>query len=140
MTYYAQIDLATMICTVVSDFGDAGFDPLPANLIKLGDVNEPSSFLGKKFQAGQWSVVPPPDPVIPTTYNISKADIYRRCTDEEVEALHAALSAAPIRLQGIFSGATMINTGDDYYPALRAGIVAALGETRADEVLAPSNI
>lgn len=73
-------------------------------------------------------------------YNISKADIYRRCTDAEAEALLAALMAAPIRLQGIFSGATMINTGDDYFPALRAGIVAALGETRADEVLVPSNI
>lgn len=130
----AQIDENNICVVLSSPLADIP-ENLPANIILVGDDEE---VLSRRYESGQWIEVP--QEPHPTTYNTSKADIYRRCTDEEAEALHAALLSAPIRLQGIFSGATMINTGDDYYPALRAGIVAALGETRADEVLAPSNI
>lgn len=131
MPRYQEIN-SLGICQGYSDFDVEVGAP---NMIPSGPEE---NWSGHRYDNGQWVEVPQPDP--PTTYNISKADIYRRCTDEEAEALHAALLAAPIRLQGIFSGATMINTGDDYFPALRVGIVAALGETRADEVLAPSEI
>lgn len=133
MPRYAQLD-AQNICMAVSELSGQVDAP---NMIPLDDETG-NDVIGHRYENGQWIEVP--QEPHPTTYNTSKADIYRRCTDEEAEALHAALLSAPIRLQGIFSGATMINTGDDYYPALRAGIVAALGETRADEVLAPSNI
>lgn len=79
---------------------------------------------------------PPTPPVV--YYDISKADIWRRVTDGEAIALQTALAATSVRLQGIFAGATMLNTGDPDYATLRAGIVAALGEPRAAVVLAPS--
>lgn len=70
---------------------------------------------------------------------IAKADVWRRLNDEEAEAVDAALQAAPLRLRRIFEAAQYLDTTDADYPALRAGIVAALGESRADEVLtAPS--
>jgi len=49
-------------------------------------------------------------------------------TDQEAEEVDAALQAAPLRLRRIFEAAQF----------LRSGIAAALGESRADEVLAPT--
>lgn len=74
----------------------------------------------------------------PALTRIAKADIWRRLTDEAAETLHTALLSAPLRLRLIFEAAQYLDTADDDYPALRAGIVAALGETSADEVLAPT--
>lgn len=78
---------------------------------------------------------PPPAPILT---RIAKADLWRRLTEPEAETLDAALQAAPLRLRRIFEAAQYLDTTDEDYPALRAGIVAALGEARADEVLAPT--
>ncbi|OJV11769.1 MAG: hypothetical protein BGO20_09550 [Bosea sp. 67-29] len=59
-------------------------------------------------------------------------------TDQEAEEVDAALQAAPLRLRRIFEAAQFLSQNDDDYPALRSGIAAALGESRADEVLAPT--
>lgn len=69
---------------------------------------------------------------------IPKAEIWRRLTEEEAEVVDAALQAAPLRLRRIFEAAQYLDTGDPDYPALRAGIVAALSEERANEVLTPT--
>jgi hypothetical protein len=68
---------------------------------------------------------------------LSKAELWRRCTDEEAESLAFALSQAPFRLRLIFEAAQYLDTTDADYPALRAGVVAAVGEARADELLKP---
>lgn len=82
---------------------------------------------------------PPPVPIdLPPLTRTAKADVWRRLTDQEAEALDAALLAAPLRLRRIFESAQYLDTTDADYPALRAGIVAALGEPRADEVLEPT--
>lgn len=79
--------------------------------------------------------VAPPAPVFT---RIPKAEVWRRLTDEEAETVDAALQAAPLRLRRVFESAQFLDTDDADYPALRAGVVAALGEQRADEVLAPT--
>ncbi|WP_336812228.1 hypothetical protein [Bosea sp. MMO-172] len=79
------------------------------------------------------------NPPAPGPTRLFKAELWRRLTEAEADALDAALAAAPTRLRRIFEAAQYLDTADPDYPALRAGIVAALGEARADEVLAPTH-
>jgi hypothetical protein len=74
----------------------------------------------------------------PVLSRLPKAELWRRVSDEEAEAMDAALSSAPLRLRRLFQAAQYLDTGDADYPMLRAGIVAAIGEERAVEVLAPT--
>lgn len=92
--------------------------------------------LGFTLENGVWT---PPAPVA-KPYRISKADIWRRTTDDEADLLRATLSQTSVRLQGIFDGAQFISTDDDFYQMLRAGVVLALGEERTAVVLAPSEM
>lgn len=81
---------------------------------------------------------PPPVAVAPILVTrLAKAEIWRRLTDAEADTLDGALAAAPTRLRRIFDAAQYIDAADADYPALRYGIVAALGEARAAEILAP---
>lgn len=79
----------------------------------------------------------PPPSSAPPTYTY-KADIWRRCTDDEFVKLKAALDQAPPRMRQIFADATRLVHDDPDFAQLRGGIVAAVGEARADELLAPS--
>lgn len=120
-------------------------------LIPAGCVTDPPPALAAnelaRFVDGAWLVEPipepepepePPPPVEPPPpTKLFKATIWRRATDAEAEAMRFALSQAPVRLQEIFAAAQYLDTTDDDFPALRAGIAAALGEPRADELLAP---
>lgn len=78
-----------------------------------------------------------PPSSVPTAKTF-KADIWRRCTDDEADTLDAMLAQQSTRLRLIFASATVIDHGDDDFPALKAGIEAALGVDRAAEILAPS--
>lgn len=84
------------------------------------------------------AIAPYAAPPAPVFTRIPKAEVWRRLTDEEAEAVDAALQAAPLRLRRVFEAAQFLDTADADYPALRAGVEAALGATRADEVLAPT--
>lgn len=75
----------------------------------------------------------------PPLTRLWKADIWRRTTDAEAEALEAMLATAPVRLRRIFEAAQYLDIDDADYPALRSGIVAVLGEERAAEVLTPTH-
>lgn len=100
------------------------------------DKSSGPAFLGRIFNPDTGILSDPPPP--PVLTKVAKADLWRRLTEPEAETLDAALQAAPLRLRRIFEAAQYLDTADEDYPALRAGIVAALGETRADEVLAPT--
>ncbi|SEG59292.1 hypothetical protein [Bosea lathyri] len=88
---------------------------------------------------GAFEIVEAPEVPLPALTRLSKATLWRRCSDAEAEALDLALAAAPVRLRRIFEGAGYLDHSDENFPDLRAGIVAALGEIRADEVLAPES-
>ena len=79
---------------------------------------------------------PPPPPPPPLT--IFKADIWRRATDEEAEAMDAMLAAQPVRLRNIFRDAQTLSSDDELYPTLLAGLTQIVGAERAAELLAPS--
>ena len=78
---------------------------------------------------------PRPDAVL---HRLPKADFWRRVTETEAEAIVFALASAPLRLRMIFEAAPHLDTREADYPALRKKIVAAIGEERAQLVLAPT--
>lgn len=98
-----------------------------------------------QWENGLWSIKdipPPPEPEPPfelppmtITYT---GDIWRRVTSEEAIVLIEALKQVDPRLQMLFNTVAFLDPVDPDYPTLKSGIVAALGEERALEVLAPS--
>ncbi|WP_424138153.1 hypothetical protein [Roseomonas chloroacetimidivorans] len=91
---------------------------------------------GSTFSAPPAPEAPPSEAIVRTL----KSDIWRRCTDEEAEALEAALNAAPVRLRRLFDDSTILESNWPEYEALRSGIVQAVGEERAAELLAASQV
>ena len=69
-----------------------------------------------------------------------KTDIWRRCTDEEAILLEQALTNAPAKLRRLFNDANVIEHDSPEFVYLRAGIEKAVGVSRADVILAPSNV
>jgi len=120
---------------------DAGAYLIPRGCVT---AQPPSYGAGSRarWANGAWLVetvpveAPPsgPETMPPTT--LAKADLWRRLTEEEAEVLDAALEAAPPRLRRIYEAAAYLDHSDADFPALRAGIASALGEARADAVLA----
>lgn len=67
-----------------------------------------------------------------------KADIYRRCTNEEADAIETALNALPTRQRRLFEESQYLSHGDESYTALSTAAVELFGQERADELLATS--
>lgn len=76
-----------------------------------------------------------PVPVPAITY---KADIWRRCTDDEANLLDQALQVAPVRLRKLFEHALHVSHDDAQFAMLQQAITATLGAERAAVILAPS--
>ncbi len=77
---------------------------------------------------------PAPAPAVITT----KADLFRRCTDEEAEAIETTLMGLSVRKRRIFEGAQHIASDDPDFDDLRTAAVEMFGEERAAELLAAS--
>ncbi len=95
------------------------------------------TLIADALEAGE-TIAPYESGPAPNLTRISKADLWRRLTDEEAELLDAALQAAPVRLRRVFEAAQYMDVNDPDYAALRSGIVEALGAVRAEEVLRPT--
>lgn len=79
--------------------------------------------------------IPEPEPAPVITY---KADLWRRCTEAEVEAIEEALQALTKRKRLIFQDAQYISSADPDFDDLRAAAVEMFGAERAAELLAAS--
>lgn len=108
---------------------------MTVEVFKLVD-GEPVALSGDELTDYLDRLENPPKPV--TTVRTYKADIWRRCTDEEADTLEAMLATQPTRLRRIFESAQHIDHGDDDFPTLKAGVESALGVERAAKILAPS--
>lgn len=67
-----------------------------------------------------------------------KADIWRRCSEEQAEALHNLLSQRPIKEQMVFNGASVIDHADPLFQSIYDAITQAFDKATADKLLAPS--
>lgn len=82
-----------------------------------------------------WTLIDAPTPMIIT----SKADIFRRATEEEAQALDGAMAEAPAKQRRTFEAIQYIDHSDPDFPDLRSFIANVVGSTaRADELLAGS--
>jgi hypothetical protein len=80
----------------------------------------------------------PPAP-LPSTAGITyKADIYRRCTDAEADAIEMALIAAPVRQRRLFESALHLDHSDEAFAFAQEALVGMFGKKRAAELLAAS--
>jgi hypothetical protein len=75
---------------------------------------------------------------IPPLTIIFKADIWRRATEAEAEAIDARLNAQPLRLRRLWQDSQFLATTDEHYPAIRDAFVAAFGAERARQLLEPT--
>ncbi|EHP94866.1 hypothetical protein [Methylorubrum extorquens] len=80
-------------------------------------------------------VIDPGSPVPVITY---KADIYRRTTEEEAEAIEMALAAAPVRQRRLFESALHLDHSDEAFAFAQEALVGMFGKKRAGELLAAS--
>jgi hypothetical protein len=76
----------------------------------------------------------PPEPAA-ITY---KADIWRRCTDAQAEALTGLLGTQSVRQQRLFNDSQHLLHDDPDFLVLRAAVGTFLGEAEAARILAPS--
>lgn len=70
---------------------------------------------------------------------LRKGEFWRRCSEHEVTILRAALAQASGRMREIFDAVPYLDVNDSDYPALREGVVAALGLVRANAILKPDH-
>lgn len=71
----------------------------------------------------------------PRTY---KADIWRRATEQEAEAIEQMLSQQSARIRGLWYDTSYILHTDELFTLAWDNAVQAFGEARAGELLAPS--
>ena len=114
-------------------------DPkLPAPLHVVNVSGNPK--IAENWQvSGDGVISPPPDVVTIAPRAITyKADLYRRVTDKEAEAIEVALAAAPVRQRRLFESAQFIDAADPDTVFLREALVGMFGKDRADVLLASS--
>lgn len=68
---------------------------------------------------------------------IFKSTIIRRLSDQEAEILFGVLASAPVKSRMLWDASEWIGSDDMLFGTLQAAIGAALGESRASEILAP---
>lgn len=130
---YAVIDKSHTVSAVIA--AEPGY-ALPGLLLVASDTASP----GDAYDPATGAFTrPPAPPAPPAPYRIAKADIWRRATDAEAEAMDAALSAAPVRLRRAYDAAQFIASDDIWFAELEAGIAAAVGPARVAELLARSD-
>lgn len=117
------------------DWDGDGLDAPPgATFMAVEDTQ-----IGWLLKNGAFTAPPEPDaPPSRPLVRLPKAELWRRATNEEAEAIDNAFAAAAVRLRRIFEATQHLDTREADYPALRAVIVTALGKKRAGEILALS--
>lgn len=88
----------------------------------------------------RWQIValPPAPPVAPSPVVLYPADLWRRTTNAEAEAIDAAMEAQPLRIRRLFDAAQTYQSDDPLWPLLTGAAVNLFGAARAAELLAPS--
>jgi len=83
-------------------------------------------------------VVTPIAPVEPGPIVVFPADLWRRTTDAEAEAIDAAMNGQSLRNRRLFETAQTYQSDDPLWPLLMGAAVQLFGEARARELLAAS--
>ncbi|WP_133178041.1 hypothetical protein [Rhizobium rhizogenes] len=86
------------------------------------------------WEAGAWLPFTPPAPVAV----IYPVNLWERMTKDEADAVGAAMAEQDFRTRKIFESASSYRSDHELWPLLQQIAIALFGETRAAEILAPS--
>ena len=81
------------------------------------------------------------DPSLVTTpvlTKVFKVNVWKNATDLEAEKLVAKLAEQPLRLRKSWEDARYLETTDDTFALVKSAFVQAIGQARADILLAPT--
>jgi len=80
-----------------------------------------------------------PEPAAsPLPVVLYRADLYRRCTDDEADAIDAALANQPTRIRRIFESAVTFRSDDEMWSLLHDAAVGLFDDKRAAVLLSAS--
>lgn len=88
----------------------------------------------RRYVGGEIVAYEPPTPPPPPRI-VYKADIWRRATDAEAEAMDAMLDSQPVRLRRMWTDATQLQSDDELFAVIEGALVSAFGAERAGELL-----
>ena len=111
---------------------------IPPEAIKISDkIWDRWAAAGRTLRWQGGKLVPAPVPVAPPIrIMIEPSAVWLRCTDAEAEKLDALLRAEPIRIQRLWSSAS-IEPAATEFDHLRGQMDEAFGKPRTAELLAP---
>lgn len=117
-------------------------DNVPAEAVEITDeqwlelINHQGE---RRFVNGQVvAYTAPPEKPAPVVTVIYPADLWRRMTDAEVDAVEEAIASQPARIKRIFNAASVYRSDDELWPLLLQIATYLFGRERADEILSPS--
>lgn len=136
MAIYATFDSSGF----VTGFFHVEPEKQPANSLNLtymqwNDLQQNQA--RRRWNGAQIVPYSPPAPLAPAKQT-AKADIWRRCTDAEAEALAATLALRSTREQRIFNDASYLDHADPLFAVMFDAVASAFGQDRAAVILAPS--
>lgn len=95
-------------------------------------------FLGDPADRGLTDVAPEPEPEPDPVTVVYPVDLWSRLTNAEAEAVEAAMTTQPIRVQNIFRAASSYRSDHELWPLLKTMAVGLFGAERAAVILAAS--
>jgi len=98
----------------------------------------------KRRQVAEWeelgNAIPPYEPPPPAPYVLYKSTFIRRMSVQEAETMEGVLAAADAKLRLLFNSVEYFVSDDPLFADLRAAVATALGQQRADDLLAPETV
>ncbi|MDF1599736.1 hypothetical protein PZ895_08090 [Mesorhizobium sp. YIM 152430] len=98
------------------------------------EVEEGPHHVSQVWNGSAWSA---PSTIEQVTV-VFPADLWRRATDEEAEAIDQAMGAQPLRIRRIFQNAQSYQSDDELWPLLMGAAIQLFGEARAAVLLESS--
>lgn len=111
-------------------------EEIPADM--AGGIQVPTAPLdGRQIWAdGGWLPFTPPPPIAV----IYPVNLWERMTKDEADAVGAAMAEQDLRTRKIFESASSYRSDHELWPLLHQIATALFGETRAAQILAPSEL
>lgn len=122
-------------------------DNLVVNIIEVGDTPPPWAadwpYAANAGIGWSWDgvgFIKPPDPIITPVQLYSKSLMIAAMTDEEFVRFQQARTTQPARLVAVFDQASRLESTDVNFSLFSSLLVAAYGQTRADELLSAGRL
>ena len=115
-----------------------GVDVYPPSWTFIEVTSKPDVKIGWLYDGSGFSPPAVPDTGEVPSRILYKADIYRRATDAEADAIELALMAATTKRRRLFECAQSLDPQDEAFSMMEEAMTEMFGAKRASELLAAS--